>query len=127
MSLMKTYALSVCLIQTLDQKCNQFYSLFFCQGVYYQFFVSANGEKGEGNTSTIVGHRIPTFANSHHQTENGELIISVAGNYFRPRATLSSKLCFVGQIQVKYICQFIANKWADAGGFLFSFFVTCLV
>ena len=40
------------------------------QGVYYQFFVSANGEKGEGNTSTIVGHRIPTFG-ANHQAENG--------------------------------------------------------
>ena len=40
-------------------------------GVYYQFFVSANGEKGEGNTSTIVGHRIPTFGGTH-LTDNGE-------------------------------------------------------
>jgi len=53
----------------------------FLLGVYYQFFVSANGEKGEGNTSTIVGHRIPTFGNSHHQTEHGEYFFYLLSNF----------------------------------------------
>ena len=50
-------------------------------GVYYQFFVSANGEKGEGNTSTIVGHRISSFA-SGHQTDNGKLGHFIMKNHF---------------------------------------------